>query len=453
MGFNDDDFREYLYGNFPDDYRSYTKEDLTESVKTSIIRRHERTYGIWRSLASEPWIRALYGNHLPTELLSGQLNIIDFRERVVRMVCQPTIYANSEVVALRMQYPTTMPNMVYSVVPHQEMSRYANMLERAGYDEDNLKHALECKEKSLLLMGKMQAVGISEKSAKSIMAQAESVNVMEQFSTLNEKLSQAQTPEEFAKHSKQLDAFIEVNAEHLYKNREQLHQLNDKIKQQEKKKKIKKKIKQFKPQNKAIKSTPAPSITPEAENNLRPPFLEPLNQHNAEDAYGIKSAPKNFGIYDYMNNRMDAVVDEQLKSLDNQLSLQKSNSILSAKSASIQNQPAETSLLSSNKLSNNISIQKDISSWSNDYIAARSEEDEQWLDGMSKGLDMVDSAAATSHDLNSFKAKLKMNVTQYYANTRANLEHKNQNLVQSTQNSATNTLSELRSSLAKHLAR
>ena len=166
MDFNDDDFREFLYGNFPDDYRSYTKQDIEDSAKTSIINRHERTYGIWRSLASEPWIRAFYGNRLPSELLSGQLNLIDFRERVVRMVCQPTIYMNNEVIALRMQYPTTMPNMVYALNPYQEISRYSNMLERAGYDEDNLTRAVKSKEKGLLLMSKMQAEVSAKKTRK-----------------------------------------------------------------------------------------------------------------------------------------------------------------------------------------------------------------------------------------------------------------------------------------------
>ena len=45
MGFNEDDFKEFLYGNFTDDFRSYTKAEISDSAKTSIINRHERSYG------------------------------------------------------------------------------------------------------------------------------------------------------------------------------------------------------------------------------------------------------------------------------------------------------------------------------------------------------------------------------------------------------------------------
>lgn len=423
MNFNDDDFREFLYGNFPDDYRSYTKQDIEDSAKTSIINRHERTYGIWRSLASEPWIRAFYGNRLPSELLSGQLNLIDFRERVVRMVCQPTIYMNNEVIALRMQYPTTMPNMVYSLNPYQEISRYSNMLERAGYDEDNLKKAVESKEKGLLYMSKMQAIGVSEENAKGLMAKAENINIMEQFSAINEKMRQAQTPEEYAKQAKQLDAFLEVNGEHLYQNREELHNLNSKLKQTDKAQKLKQQINKIKTKDTNIESpSPKETISPE-DKSIRPPFLEDLSQHNASDGYGIKNAEGNFGIYDYMNNRMDAMVDEQLKNLDKRLSAQKEALGLNSKSA--QSAGAEISAKSaptiSGALRNHIQLPEDMQNWSSDYVLSRAETDEKWRTSMSKSLDIVDNAAMQSKDLEDFKKRIKADFEKQYTQARTNL--------------------------------
>lgn len=425
MNFNDDDFKEFLYGNFPDDYRSYTKQNVEASAKTSIINRHERTYGIWRSLASEPWIRAFYGNRLPSELLSGQLNIIDFRERVVRMVCQPTIYLNNEVVILRMQYPTTMPNMVYSLNPYQEISRYSNMLEQAGYDEYNLKKAVESKEKGLLYMGKLQAIGVSEKSAKGLMEQAENINIMEQFSTINEKLSQAQTPEEYAQQAKQLDAFLEINAAHLYQNRKELHLLNNKLKQLHKSQNLKQQINKIKTKDTNIES-PSPKETTaisSEDKSIRPQFLEDLSKHPASDGYGLKSAGENFGIYDYMNNRIDATIDEQLKSLDKNLSAQKEALELSSKSITLNStkiSPQDTPILSG-ALSSHIQIPNDMQNWSTDYVLSRAETDEQWRTSMTKSLDIVDTTAMQSKDLEDFKRKIKADIEAQHQQLRNRL--------------------------------
>ncbi len=421
MGFNEDDFKEFLYGNFPDDFRSYTKAEISDSAKTSIINRHERSYGIWRSLASEPWIRAFYGNRLPSELLSGQLNIIDFRERVIRMVCQPTIYMNNEVVALRMQYPTTMPNMVYSVIPHQEMSRYANILEQAGYDEDNLQNALACKEKSLLFMGKMQAAGISEKSAASIMQEAENINIAEQFAALNEKMAQAQTPEDLEHQHQQLNAFMEVNAKHLYQHRHEFKALNKQIKKQQKNSKLNKKISEIKDKSAKVQPLEAKSVLSQtAKSDIQPPFLEDLNRHNADDMYGIKGAEKKFGIYDYMNNRMDATVDAQLKQLDKEISTQKATTK--------QANPQEP--LISGKLSEHLRLPEDMSEWSKSYVQMRAQEDEQWLQSMSKGIETIDQAAAKSTNYESFIQSLHAQTEAKYAQLRANMEQRYQSLQQ-----------------------
>ena len=436
MDFNDDDFREFLYGNFPDDYRSYTKQEIETSAKTSIINRHERTYGIWRSLSNEPWIRAFYGNRLPSELLSGQLSLVDFRERAYRLINQPTIYANGEMIALRMQYPTTMPNMVYSLNPCQELSRYANILEQAGYDENNLQKAIECKEKGLLFMGKLQAVGMSEENAKGIMEKAESINILEQFGTISAKLSQAQTAEEYTQQRKQLDAFLEVNAEHLYNHKEELRQLNTKLKQRHKSQKLKQQINKITNQD----TPPPPPVSNNEQSlediSLRPPFMEDLSRHNAADDYGIKSAKEDFGIYDYMNNRMDATVDEQLKGLDKNLSAQKTAWTINSKSVATTNTAASTkgAPTISGRLSSHINLPKDIPDWSSEYVMRRAETDEKWRDMMSKSLDIVDSAAMQSKDLEDFKKRIRADIEAQHNQFRARLSQLHQSNLRNRNN-------------------
>ena len=179
---NTEDFKLYLYYNFPADYRSYTRDGITENAVNAIHSRHEGKYAVWQKLSCEPWIKAFYGNILPSEVFSGQLPPEFLRERAIKLVLQNPVYLNREVLALRMQYPVTMPNMVYSVVPFQELKRYENILAAAGYDEDNLGHALNCKEKSLIFAAKAEALGIPEKNAKTILHQAETVNLLEPVS-------------------------------------------------------------------------------------------------------------------------------------------------------------------------------------------------------------------------------------------------------------------------------
>lgn len=410
MSFNEEDFKEYLYYNFPDDYRSYTKAEIEGSAKTSIINRHERKYGIWQSLSSESWIRAFYGNRLPTELFSGQLNLQDFREKVLLLVTHPEIYLNSEILALRMQYSTTMPNMVYDVVPYKEIRRYANILEKAGYDENNLGKALSRKEKSFTYMGKLQSIGVSKKQAQSIMSEAESINLAEQFSDLNHQLRNAQSKEELEHASKQMDAFLKVHAKDLYNQREDLHQIHQKLSKNKKKNKLGKKIKQLK------QPTEAPKITQNIEEekqqisepkapeektttSLKPTFLEELDHHDKKDEYGIKTADENFSIYDYLNNRMDSYVDKQLKSLDKRVSEQKANQQFSAKGMS--------SIDVSGRLQDNIDIPQDLHNWSNDYLSTRSEEDERWYDDMSKGMSILETASLRCHDAESYAKAIR----------------------------------------------
>lgn len=403
MSFEEEDFKEYLYYNFPDDYRSYTKSEIEDSAKTSIKSKHRSKYSIWQALSSESWIREFYGNHLPTELLSGQLNLQAFRERVILLATQPEIYVNGEIIALRMQYPTSMPNMVYNITPYQERSRYATILESAGYNEINLEKALRRKEKSLTFMGKLQSVGMSEKQAKSIMFQAESINLAEQFSDLSHQLNQSKTKEELEQASKQLDAFLKVHAKDLYTHRDELHQINQKMTQNKKKNKLIKKIKQLKQpieEEKKVEQDKQRNATPiKANTSHKTIILEELNHHDKKDEYGIKNAEENFSIYEYLNNRMDSYVDKHLKDMDKRVSGQKANAQFGSKEMS--------SIEIGPRLQDNIDIPQDIHNWSNDYINTRGREDENWNEKMSKGLSILETATISCHDAESYEKALR----------------------------------------------
>lgn len=186
--------------------------------------------------------------------------------------------------------------------------------------------------------------------------------MLEQLALLNQKANQAQTEAEREHALKQLDAFIAVNAEYLYKNRQQidnvLHRLNQ--------------VSEPAPDKAATPSVmsadiPSPTIvSPDnaAPDNAAPDNVSPVsysphpdfsrrrpqadkNPGNSQTAtaatstaatstaaptattasifprdigaenettcYGINHADAAFGIYDYLNNRMDAAVATQLE--------------------------------------------------------------------------------------------------------------------------------------------
>ena len=313
-------------------------------------------------------------------MFSGQLPPEFLRERAIKLVLQNPVYLNREVLALRMQYPVTMPNMVYSVVPFQELKRYENILAAAGYDEDNLGHALNCKEKSLIFAAKAEALGIPEKNAKTILHQAETVNLLEQLALLNQKANQAQTEAEREHALKQLDAFIAVNAEYLYKNRQQIDNVRHRLNQVSEPAPDKAATPSVMsadipsptivspdnaapdnaaPDNAAPDNVSSVSYSPHPDFSRRRPqadknpgnsqtataatataatstaatstaatstaaptattasiFPRDIGAENETTCYGINHADAAFGIYDYLNNRMDAAVATQLEKLN-----------------------------------------------------------------------------------------------------------------------------------------
>lgn len=451
---NTEDFKLYLYYNFPADYRSYTRDGITENAVNAIHSRHEGKYAVWQKLSCEPWIKAFYGNILPSEVFSGQLPPEFLRERAIKLVLQNPVYLNREVLALRMQYPVTMPNMVYSVVPFQELKRYENILAAAGYDEDNLGHALNCKEKSLIFAAKAEALGIPEKNAKTILHQAETVNLLEQLALLNQKANQAQTEAEREHALKQLDAFIAVNAEYLYKNRQQidnvLHRLNQ--------------VSEPAPDKAATPSVmsadiPSPTIvSPDnaapdnaAPDNAAPDNVSPVSYsphpdfsrrrpqadknpgnsqtstaatstaaptattasifprdigaENETTCYGINHADAAFGIYDYLNNRMDAAVATQLEKLNR-------NGALSAPlNAELHTDTVTASKsASSAQLKAHIRPPHDLTNWSSDYISQRAAASPAWRKEMAQAAEIVHTSGTDARSLSEFAAALSQNL-------------------------------------------
>ena len=448
---NTEDFKLYLYYNFPADYRSYTRDGITENAVNAIHSRHESKYAVWQKLSSEPWIKVFYGNILPSEVFSGQLPPEFLRERAVKLVLQNPVYLNREVLALRMQYPVTMPNMVYSVVPFQELKRYENILVAAGYDEDNLSHALNCKEKSLVFAAKAEALGIPEKNAKIILHQAETVNLLEQLALLNQKANQAQTEPEREHALKQLDAFIAVNAEYLYKNRQQidnvLHRLNQ-VSEPAPDKTATPSVMSadipsptiVSPDNAApdnvspVFSSPHPDFSPrrpKADKNpgnsqtaaptataaaptatIPPPtataasiFPRDIGAENETTCYGINHADAAFGIYDYLNNRMDVVVATQLEDLSRNGALSAplntglhTDTVTASKSAS----PA--------RLKAHIRPPHDLINWSSDYISQRAAASPAWRKDMAQAAEIVHTSGTDARSLSEFAAALSQNL-------------------------------------------
>ena len=517
---NTEDFKIYLYYNFPADYRSYTRDGITENAVNAIHSRHEGKYAVWQKLSCEPWIKAFYGNILPSEVFSGQLPPEFLRERAIKLVLQNPVYLNQEVLALRMQYPVTMPNMVYSVVPFQELKRYENILAAAGYDEDNLKHALNCKEKSLIFAAKAEALGIPEKNAKTILHQAETVNLLEQLALLNQKANQAQTEAEREHALKQLDAFIAVNAEYLYKNRQQidnvLHRLNQ-VSEPAPDKTASPSVMSadisspnIAPSDKAASPSvmsadisspniapsdktatpsvmsadiPSPNIAPSdktaspsvmsadipsptivspnnaapdnaAPDNAAPDNVSPVsysphpdfsrrrpqadkNPGNSQTAatstaatstaaptattasifprdigaenettcYGINHAASAFGIYDYLNNRMDAAVATQLEKLNR-------NGALSAPlNAGLHTDTVTASKsASSAQLKAHIRPPHDLINWSSDYISQRAAASPAWRKEMAQAAEIIHTSGTDARSLSEFAAALSQNL-------------------------------------------
>ena len=66
------DFKRFLYANYPDDYRRATAENAPDDVVTTILSRHENHYKIWRDIR--------YRDIIPTEVLNGNENVRGFVE-------------------------------------------------------------------------------------------------------------------------------------------------------------------------------------------------------------------------------------------------------------------------------------------------------------------------------------------------------------------------------------
>ena len=72
------DFKRFLYANYPDDYRRATAENAPDDVVTTILSRHENHYKIWRDIPD--WIKSRYRDIIPTEVLNGNENVRGFVE-------------------------------------------------------------------------------------------------------------------------------------------------------------------------------------------------------------------------------------------------------------------------------------------------------------------------------------------------------------------------------------
>lgn len=72
------DFKRFLYANYPDDYRRATAENAPDDVVTTILSRHENHYKIWRDIPE--WIKSRYRDIIPTEVLNGNENVRGFVE-------------------------------------------------------------------------------------------------------------------------------------------------------------------------------------------------------------------------------------------------------------------------------------------------------------------------------------------------------------------------------------
>lgn len=72
------DFERFLYANYPDDYRRATADDVPDDVINAILSKHERHYQIWRRIPE--WIKDVYRDVIPTEVLNGNEPVRDFIE-------------------------------------------------------------------------------------------------------------------------------------------------------------------------------------------------------------------------------------------------------------------------------------------------------------------------------------------------------------------------------------
>ena len=73
------DFKRFLFANYPDDYRRLTAENVPDDVVNSILSRHENHYKIWRNIPE--WIKSRYRDIIPTEVLNGNENVRGFVEK------------------------------------------------------------------------------------------------------------------------------------------------------------------------------------------------------------------------------------------------------------------------------------------------------------------------------------------------------------------------------------
>lgn len=76
MGNRMDDFEQFLYFNYPDDWRRFTAADVTEDVKTAIMSSRASSYRIWKEIPA--WIKNNYHDRIPPEVLNGNIPVKEF---------------------------------------------------------------------------------------------------------------------------------------------------------------------------------------------------------------------------------------------------------------------------------------------------------------------------------------------------------------------------------------
>lgn len=75
-----DDFERFLEAHYPDAYLRITSDNVKEDVYRTIFSEYESRFNKWKNVPQ--WIRDLYRDTLPVEILNGNIPVDDFVENI-----------------------------------------------------------------------------------------------------------------------------------------------------------------------------------------------------------------------------------------------------------------------------------------------------------------------------------------------------------------------------------
>ena len=227
MSDNNEDFKLYLYYNNPKDYASYTAPNIEESARYSIQNRHKSAFELWQKLAREPWLLYHFGHILPLEITSGQIPFDTLRNQIIIEINnkpQPNPLADDTPILIY-NANNTITSCHLNEMQIIQISNKKKAYLEAGLSEENTKKFITQEIKAENYKNSLAEFHIPQEKSAPIYDEARTINLVEQFADLQEKVDKAQNQEEAQKAEQQLFAFLKVNAEELYNHQDLIEKI------------------------------------------------------------------------------------------------------------------------------------------------------------------------------------------------------------------------------------